>query len=457
MVGAARKRVLAERRSPTADNERATSDEPCRRPTAAADSLRGVGAERGGAAAGDAADGAACVDGRAGCVDGRRPRAEPWIVRAADELVADAAERTRRSGRRLATQDVAPRRVADARRPSWPSARVAPDVRAVRCTGATASACAATAAARRGAAGGCRDGATGCGAGSRRGGARRLPAAVAGTAERRRRRRSRRRDRHRRGSHGHRLDGATATVQAAAGARARDAAAATADRRSRSSSLRHADAEMDVRHVELGRRRSARSSRRRRPRRQLRPSRSAERAEMRQRDRVAVGRSGSLSVRPLPGVVPDERDDAAGRRDDRAAGSPPMSMPRCWPAAYGCARSNEKVRSTAPAAGHDHARGARHARTSASEQHERARAATVTPRCQIEKTEWRTVAAAARHVVKFAYRERLIERVREAPVSRATSSAACRARQAGARRAPHSLGAGGLVHARRSARAEDEH
>src|SRR4051812_41170864 len=58
------------------------------------------------------------------------------------------------------------------------------------------------------------------------------------------------------------------------------------------------------------------------------------------------------SVKPLPGVVPaNDTTPPAGARTGKP-GSPPMSIPRCCPPAYGCARSNENVRRTGPSEGH---------------------------------------------------------------------------------------------------------
>jgi hypothetical protein len=54
---------------------------------------------------------------------------------------------------------------------------------------------------------------------------------------------------------------------------------------------------------------------------------------------------------PLPGTVPTKLiTPSAGARTDSAA-APPISMPRCCPAEYGCTGSNENGCSTGPSTG----------------------------------------------------------------------------------------------------------
>lgn len=82
----------------------------------------------------------------------------------------------------------------------------------------------------------------------------------------------------------------------------------------------HANAQMDVRHVEL--RRSARPNRPDRRRRvDIRAGVQRQRSEVRQRDGVSVARPDA-ERQPVSGRRSRERDDSSGRRDNCAAGGP---------------------------------------------------------------------------------------------------------------------------------------
>ena len=63
----------------------------------------------------------------------------------------------------------------------------------------------------------------------------------------------------------------------------------------------------------------------------------------------------TVRLRPDAGTVPaNVTTPVAGARTS-APESPPMSMPRCWPPAYGCAGSKRNGWRTGPSAGHVHA------------------------------------------------------------------------------------------------------
>jgi hypothetical protein len=62
-----------------------------------------------------------------------------------------------------------------------------------------------------------------------------------------------------------------------------------------------------------------------------------------------------LSVGPFPGVVPANATAPVAGAPTGAPGFPATSIPRRCPRSYGCARSNENVRSTSPLVGHDQA------------------------------------------------------------------------------------------------------
>src|SRR5262249_27423708 len=55
---------------------------------------------------------------------------------------------------------------------------------------------------------------------------------------------------------------------------------------------------------------------------------------------------------PLPGTVPAKVTAPAAGASIVSPVAPPTSMPRCWPAPYGCAGSKENGRRTGPLAGH---------------------------------------------------------------------------------------------------------
>jgi hypothetical protein len=58
---------------------------------------------------------------------------------------------------------------------------------------------------------------------------------------------------------------------------------------------------------------------------------------------------------PLPGTVPANVTTPAAGATTVSPAAPPMSIPRCWPAAYGWAGSNENGSRTEPLDGHVHA------------------------------------------------------------------------------------------------------
>ena len=58
---------------------------------------------------------------------------------------------------------------------------------------------------------------------------------------------------------------------------------------------------------------------------------------------------------PLVGTVPAKLTMPAAGASTGVPGSPPMSIPRCAPPAYGCAGSNANPCSTGPLTGHVHA------------------------------------------------------------------------------------------------------
>src|SRR3954454_17667841 len=59
------------------------------------------------------------------------------------------------------------------------------------------------------------------------------------------------------------------------------------------------------------------------------------------------------TVRPLEGTLPaNVTTPAAGAPTGAPREPAPMSMPRCWPAAYGWAGSNEYGATTGPVTGH---------------------------------------------------------------------------------------------------------
>src|SRR5439155_16202849 len=62
-----------------------------------------------------------------------------------------------------------------------------------------------------------------------------------------------------------------------------------------------------------------------------------------------------VSVRPFVGTEPAKLTTPAAGASTGAPASAPIAMPRCCPAAYGCAGSNENVSSTGPLTGHVHA------------------------------------------------------------------------------------------------------
>jgi hypothetical protein len=59
-----------------------------------------------------------------------------------------------------------------------------------------------------------------------------------------------------------------------------------------------------------------------------------------------------VTVLPFAATVPAKLTTPAAGASTGAPASAPIAMPRCWPAAYGCAWSNEKVWSTGPRTGH---------------------------------------------------------------------------------------------------------
>ena len=83
------------------------------------------------------------------------------------------------------------------------------------------------------------------------------------------------------------------------------------------------------------------------------PRADDDRAEMQQRDRVAVRRlDRDRLARPRHGA--GEGDDPAPARRTCAPAGAPMSMPRCWPAAYGSSPKRKGCR-TGPCTGQAHA------------------------------------------------------------------------------------------------------
>jgi hypothetical protein len=59
-----------------------------------------------------------------------------------------------------------------------------------------------------------------------------------------------------------------------------------------------------------------------------------------------------VTLFPDDGTVPAKVMVPVAGASTVAPGSPPTSIPRCWPAAYGCAGSKRKGCRTAPVAGH---------------------------------------------------------------------------------------------------------
>jgi hypothetical protein len=60
-------------------------------------------------------------------------------------------------------------------------------------------------------------------------------------------------------------------------------------------------------------------------------------------------------VFPFVGTVPAKLTTPDAGASTGAPSPAPIAMPRCWPAAYGCDRSKEKVCKTGPSTGHVHA------------------------------------------------------------------------------------------------------
>ena len=63
-----------------------------------------------------------------------------------------------------------------------------------------------------------------------------------------------------------------------------------------------------------------------------------------------------MIVGPLPGTVAAKETLPAAGASTGSPGAAAMSIPRCWPPAYGWAESNTNGRSTSPPEGHVHAR-----------------------------------------------------------------------------------------------------
>jgi hypothetical protein len=62
-----------------------------------------------------------------------------------------------------------------------------------------------------------------------------------------------------------------------------------------------------------------------------------------------------VTVKPLEGTEPANVTVPPAAASTGAPDSAPMSIPRCWPPAYGLPLSNENGRATGPFAGHVHA------------------------------------------------------------------------------------------------------
>src|SRR6266550_9174503 len=62
-----------------------------------------------------------------------------------------------------------------------------------------------------------------------------------------------------------------------------------------------------------------------------------------------------VRVNPFVGTVPAKLTTPEAAASTGVPPSAPIAMPRCCPAAYGCAGSNENVWSTGPLTGHVHA------------------------------------------------------------------------------------------------------
>src|SRR5438034_11048659 len=62
-----------------------------------------------------------------------------------------------------------------------------------------------------------------------------------------------------------------------------------------------------------------------------------------------------VRVNPFVGTVPAKLTTPEAAASTGVPASAPIAMPRCCPAAYGCAGSNENVWSTGPLTGHVHA------------------------------------------------------------------------------------------------------
>ena len=62
-----------------------------------------------------------------------------------------------------------------------------------------------------------------------------------------------------------------------------------------------------------------------------------------------------VTLRPFVGTVPAKLTTPGAGASTGVPPSAPIAMPRCCPAAYGCAGSNENVSSTGPRTGHVHA------------------------------------------------------------------------------------------------------
>jgi hypothetical protein len=110
------------------------------------------------------------------------------------------------------------------------------------------------------------------------------------------------------------------------------------------------------------------------------------------------------TVSPLVGTEPANATSPPIGATTAVPDAAPMSMPRCWPAAYGCAGSNEKPVTTGPTTGHVHApaEGTKTAKSTTTT----ASARTTTPFCcQDGKRALRRVAGASA-VVNLDYSER---------------------------------------------------